>query len=66
MFFIQVIVAMLAMALAPAQYMQQIDIMILGTFHFENPGQDLHNFKADDVLKLISLFDRVLDRRVTC
>jgi hypothetical protein len=29
---------------APAQ------IMLIGTFHFSNPGQDLHNVKAVDVL----------------
>ncbi|MBN2241451.1 MAG: hypothetical protein JW793_02080, partial [Acidobacteria bacterium] len=26
------------------------EIMILGTYHFDNPGRDLHNLKADDVL----------------
>jgi hypothetical protein len=29
---------------APAQ------VMMLGTYHFGNPGQDLHNMKADNVL----------------
>lgn len=29
---------------APAQ------VMVLGTYHFGNPGQDLHNMKADNVL----------------
>ena len=24
--------------------------MMLGTYHFGNPGQDLHNMKADNVL----------------
>ena len=26
------------------------DVMILGTYHMANPGHDLHNLKADDVL----------------
>jgi len=26
------------------------EVMILGTYHMANPGQDLHNLKADDVL----------------
>ena len=24
--------------------------MVLGTYHFDNPGQDLHNMKVDSVL----------------
>ena len=24
--------------------------MVVGTYHFGNPGQDLHNMKADNVL----------------
>lgn len=28
-----------------------IDVMVLGTYHFANPGLDLANAKADDVLK---------------
>jgi hypothetical protein len=31
-------------ALAPIQ------VMVLGTYHFDNPGQDLHNMKVDSVL----------------
>lgn len=26
-----------------------IQVMVLGTYHFDNPGQDLHNAKVDDV-----------------
>ena len=26
------------------------EVMILGTYHMANPGQDIHNLKADDVL----------------
>jgi hypothetical protein len=28
----------------------QAEVLVLGTFHMDNPGQDLHNTKADDVL----------------
>ncbi|HVF36969.1 MAG TPA: DUF5694 domain-containing protein [Sphingomicrobium sp.] len=28
-----------------------VEVMILGTYHFDNPGRDLANVKADDVLK---------------
>lgn len=28
-----------------------VEVMILGTYHFDNPGLDLANVKADDVLK---------------
>jgi len=27
-----------------------VEVMIVGTFHMSNPGKDLHNVKADDVL----------------
>jgi hypothetical protein len=27
-----------------------IDVMVLGTYHFANPGRDLHNLKVDNVL----------------
>lgn len=27
-----------------------VDVMILGTFHMSNPGRDMHNMHADDVL----------------
>lgn len=29
---------------------EPVKIMVLGTFHMDNPGQDLHNMKVDDVL----------------
>jgi hypothetical protein len=28
-----------------------VDVMVVGTYHFANPGLDLNNAKADDVLK---------------
>ena len=42
---IGVIVGLLAAGTAPAT-----EVMILGTYHMANPGQDIHNVKADDVL----------------
>src|SRR5437762_11447588 len=27
-----------------------IEVMVLGTYHFDNPGQDMHNMKVDSVL----------------
>lgn len=27
-----------------------VDVLVLGTFHFDNPGQDLANTQVDDVL----------------
>lgn len=29
---------------------QPVQVMVLGTWHFDNPGQDLNNVRADDVL----------------
>jgi hypothetical protein len=29
---------------------EPVRVMILGTFHMDNPGRDLHNMKVDDVL----------------
>lgn len=37
---------------APAvQATEPVQVMVLGTYHFANPGQDIINFKADDVLQ---------------
>ncbi len=36
---------------ASGQPAEPIQVMVLGTYHFDNPGRDLHNPKADDVLK---------------
>ena len=35
-----------AVATAPAD---EIEVMVLGTYHLANPGQDLHNVEVDDV-----------------
>ncbi|MEZ5462778.1 DUF5694 domain-containing protein [Dokdonella sp.] len=42
--FLSLILATTASAGAP------VEVMILGTYHMGNPGLDLHNMKADDVL----------------
>ena len=34
----------------PAQPAPKVEVMILGTYHMSNPGRDLHNMRADDVL----------------
>jgi hypothetical protein len=28
----------------------RVQVMVLGTYHFDNPGHDLHNLKVDSVL----------------
>jgi len=32
-----------------AQPASDVEVMVLGTWHFDNPGLDLHNIKSDDV-----------------
>jgi hypothetical protein len=29
---------------------QPVEVLVLGTFHMDNPGRDLHNMRVDDVL----------------
>ncbi len=36
---------------AAAQGSAAVEVMVIGTYHFDNPGRDLNNPKADDVLK---------------
>jgi uncharacterized protein DUF5694 len=45
-----VVAAMLALATLPATAAAPVEVMIVGTFHMDNPGHDLHNMKVDDVL----------------
>jgi len=33
----------------PAEKAEPVRVLILGTYHFDNPGRDLHNVKVDDV-----------------
>ena len=40
-----------AAASAAASPGQPVEVMVLGTYHFANPGLDLNNVKSDDVLK---------------
>ena len=35
----------------PAGAAEPVEVMVVGTYHLGNPGQDLNNPKADDVLK---------------
>jgi hypothetical protein len=34
----------------PSAATPQAEVLVLGTYHMDHPGQDLHNTKADDVL----------------
>lgn len=54
-FFALAILLLLAVALPPgesaaAQSTDPPEILVLGTFHMANPGRDVHNTKADDML----------------
>ncbi len=40
---------MVALATEPSA--KPIEVMVVGVFHMSNPGHDLHNLKADDVLE---------------
>jgi hypothetical protein len=40
----------LLLGLSPARAADPVQVMVLGTYHFGNPGLDLHNAKIDDVL----------------
>ena len=42
--------ALLALVSWAATAAAPVEVMILGTFHMDNPGHDLHNMKVDDVL----------------
>src|SRR5947207_9591426 len=38
------------LAQSPTPAPTRIQVMVLGTYHFDNPGQDMHNMKVDSVL----------------
>ena len=40
-----------AAAQGPAAAPAPIEVMVVGTYHFDNPGKDINNPKVDDVLK---------------
>ncbi|MDZ7721071.1 MAG: DUF5694 domain-containing protein [Balneolaceae bacterium] len=48
---------------APVDHQEEIEVMILGTSHFGNPGQDVINIKFPDVLepKYQAQIDQVID-----
>ncbi len=67
---------MLAMATAAAataapESPRTVEVMVLGTYHFGNPGLDLHNVEADDVTtkarqaELQALADAIAEYRPT-
>lgn len=41
--------AVMTIAAAPARAEDKIKVMVLGTYHMNNPGRDVNNMKADDV-----------------
>ena len=49
------LLALLALAILPASTqaaaVPEAKVMIVGTWHFANPGLDIHNMKTDDVLR---------------
>ena len=49
--FTAVFATSLATPLGAANPTSAVQVMVVGTYHFDNPGRDLINFKADDVLK---------------
>jgi hypothetical protein len=49
--YLAVIAAIVGLGGAPAPAAAPVDVMVLGTWHFANPGRDLNNVKSDDVLK---------------
>ena len=45
-------IAVLAAGAADAETrVAHVEVMVVGTYHFDNPGLDLYNAKSDDVLK---------------
>jgi hypothetical protein len=48
--FIHVLTALLLSATCFAQSGKKAEILVLGTYHMANPGHDVFNMKADDVL----------------
>lgn len=44
------VLALPTAVLAQAPTPEPVEVMILGTYHFNNPGQDLHNARIDSVL----------------
>lgn len=51
MFLTGALVAAIAASASTAQPATDVEVMVLGTYHMNNPGLDLANMKADDVLK---------------
>lgn len=41
--------SLLIATVRPAEKPEPVSVLILGTYHFGNPGQDLHNMKVEDV-----------------
>src|SRR5580692_7164573 len=49
-FFMRLTLAVCFLAARRAASQAPVQVMIVGTFHMANPGHDMHNLHADDVL----------------
>ncbi|HWA02602.1 MAG TPA: DUF5694 domain-containing protein [Rhizomicrobium sp.] len=47
---VAIAIALVGLAVLPAAATEPVSVMIVGTFHMANPGKDLHNMRADDML----------------
>src|SRR6266550_2706877 len=47
--FVSIAVSVIS-SVSPAQSTTRPEILVLGTYHMANPGHDVHNMQADDVL----------------
>lgn len=46
---LRIILAALGLFAAPAAAAEPVQVMVLGTWHFSNPGRDVVNVEAEDV-----------------
>lgn len=49
--FLTLVASLSLAAQAAAQPPRPVEVMVVGTWHFDSPGLDIHNPKVDDVLK---------------
>jgi hypothetical protein len=48
-FIFLILLSLFTATVRPAEKSEPVRVLILGTYHFDNPGHDLHNMKVDDV-----------------
>jgi hypothetical protein len=49
LFVLHILWLLLSATAEPAEQPEPVRVLVLGTYHFDNPNLDLHNVKADDV-----------------